>query len=73
MELGKVFNIREGLGRRTGDSLPPRLLDTPLPEGGSRERTVFLKTMLEEYYDLRGWNDREVPLEIKIEELGLSR
>jgi len=70
--LEKLFNIREGLGRRSDDTLPPRFLNTPLPDGGSRERTVFLKRMLDEYYSLRGWDDRGVPLKNKLEELGLS-
>jgi len=70
--LERLFNIREGFGR-SNDSLPPRFLRTPLPEGGSRERTVFLEKMLEEYYDLRGWDNRGVPLKSKLEELGLSR
>lgn len=46
--LKKLFNIREGFGRSDG-KLPPRFLKTPLPEGGSRERTVYLEKMLEEY------------------------
>ena len=70
--LEKLFNIREGLGRRSDDTLPPRFLNTPLPDGGSRERTVFLKRMLDEYYSLRGWDDRGAPLKNKLEELGLS-
>jgi len=70
--LERLFNIREGFGR-SDDSLPPRFLKTPLPEGGSRERTVFLEKMLEEYYDLRGWDDKGVPLKSKLEELDLSR
>ena len=70
--LERLFNIREGFGR-SDDSLPPRFLKTPLPEGGSRERTVFLEKMLGEYYSLRGWDDRGIPLKSKLEELGLSR
>jgi len=68
----RLFNIREGIGR-SDDSLPPRFLSTPLPEGGSRESTVFLEKMLEEYYDLRGWDNRGIPLKSKLETLGLSR
>jgi len=68
----RLFNIREGFGR-SDDSLPPRFLSTPLPEGGSRESTVFLEKMLEEYYDLRGWDNRGIPLNSKLERLGLSR
>lgn len=69
--LERLFNIREGFGKRD-DVLPRRFLKTPLPEGGSRGRTVFLDKMLREYYHLRGWDNRGVPLERKLEELDLS-
>jgi len=70
--LERLFNIREGFGRRD-DTLPPRFLKTPLPEGGSRGRTVFLEEMLKEYYDLRGWDSEGVPLKSKLTELCISR
>lgn len=70
--LERLFNIREGFGRRD-DTLPPRFLKTPLPEGGSRGRTVFLEEMLKEYYDLRGWDSEGLPLRSKLTELGISR
>lgn len=69
--LERLFNIREGFGKRD-DVLPPRFLETPLPEGGSRGRTVFLDKMLKEYYHLREWDDEGVPLERKLRELDLS-
>ncbi|MFQ6081453.1 MAG: aldehyde ferredoxin oxidoreductase family protein [Candidatus Bathyarchaeia archaeon] len=69
--LERLFNIREGFGKRD-DVLPPRFLKTPLPEGGSRGRTVFLDKMLKEYYHLRGWDNRGIPLERKLKELDLS-
>jgi len=69
--LERFFNIREGFGRRD-DTLPPRFLKTPLPEGGSRARTVFLDKMLKEYYDLRGWDSEGAPLKSKLRELGIS-
>lgn len=69
--LERLFNIREGFGRRD-DILPPRFLKTPLPEGGSRGRTVFLDEMLKEYYDLRRWDSEGFPLRSKLRELGIS-
>jgi len=69
--LERLFNIREGFGRRD-DTLSPRFLKTPLPEGGSRGRTVFLDKMLKEYYDLRGWDSKGAPLKSKLRELGIS-
>ncbi len=53
--LERAFNNREGFTRKD-DSLPPRFTDEPLPEGPSRDNTVPLEEMLDEYYKLRGWN-----------------
>jgi aldehyde:ferredoxin oxidoreductase len=52
--LERLFNIREGFGKKD-DTLPPRFL-TPLPEGGSRKRVAHIDVMLPEYYSLRGWD-----------------
>lgn len=69
--LERLFNVREGFGKKD-DVLPPRFLETPLPEGGSRGRKVFLDKMLKEYYHLREWDEEGVPLERKLRELDLS-
>ena len=69
--LEKLFNLREGLSR-DDDTLPPRFLEETLPEGGSRERVVRLREMLDEYYAIRGWTDQGVPTKEKLEELGLE-
>lgn len=69
--LERLFNVREGFGKKD-DVLPPRFLETPLPEGGSRGRKVFLDKMLKEYYHLREWDEEGVPLEKKLKELDLS-
>jgi aldehyde:ferredoxin oxidoreductase len=52
--LEKLFNLREGLGRKD-DALPQRFLDEALKEGPSRGSTVDLTPMLDEYYEARGW------------------
>lgn len=69
--LERLFNVREGFGKKD-DVLPPRFLETPLPEGGSRGRKVFLDKMLKEYYHSREWDEEGVPLERKLRELDLS-
>jgi aldehyde:ferredoxin oxidoreductase len=65
--LERKFNIREGV---KGDTLPKRLLETPMPEGPAKGYTVNLKPMLKEYYELRGWVDG-IPTKEKLEELGI--
>ncbi len=70
--LERAFNIREGFAREN-DNLPRRLLDEPLPRGPARGHVVKLKPMLDEYYQLRGWDDTTgIPDRRKLEELGLS-
>jgi len=56
--MEKLFNVREGF-RREADILPKRFLTEPIP-GGPRQGSVIppedLNRMLDEYYDLRGWD-----------------
>jgi aldehyde:ferredoxin oxidoreductase len=58
--LERAFNARNGFGRKD-DSLPARLLETPLPEGHSKNTVVALDPMLNEYYRLRGWTPEGIP------------
>jgi len=72
--LARLYNVREGL-TRNGDSLPPRVLKDPIPSGTSKGSFVSeqeLNTLLDGYYDARGWTREGVPKKAKIEELGLS-
>jgi len=68
--LERAFNAREGFTRKD-DSLPRRLLETPLPEGHSKNMTVALDPMLDEYYRLRGWTSNGVPTASTLSELKL--
>ncbi len=69
--LIRLFNIREGI-TAADDTLPPRLLNETLPSGPSKGVTVPLKQMLEEYYLVRGWDEKGVPKSTKLERLGLK-
>jgi aldehyde:ferredoxin oxidoreductase len=53
--LERLFNIREGFSRKD-DTLPPRLLDEPMPEGPARGQVVELDRLLDDYYRLRQWD-----------------
>ena len=68
--LERIFNVREGFGREA-DSLPKRVLETPLPEGHSKNVTVALDPMLDEYYRLRGWTSNGIPTINTLSELKL--
>jgi len=69
--LERLFNIREGLGR-SDDRLPERFYREPLPAGHSKERTVDLEAMLDEYYSLRGWDGNGLPGEEILRQLELK-
>lgn len=62
--LKKVYNEREGW-RRVDDTLPPRLLAEPLPDGpasGTALTPAELDSMIAGYYAARGWTaDGRVP------------
>jgi len=71
--LARVFNVREGV-TRADDTLPPRLLEEPLPEGPAAGKVnENLPAMLDRYYELRGWDKATgKPTPEKLRELGLE-
>jgi aldehyde:ferredoxin oxidoreductase len=68
--MEKLYNLSQGF-TRADDNLPPRLLTEPLPEGPAKGKVCELDVMLEEYYRLRGWNEKSIPTKEKLSELGL--
>jgi len=69
--LERLFNNAAGL-TRADDSLPPRITSEPLTAGMSKGHVVDLPPMLEEYYQLRGWDDQGRPTPEKLRDLGLA-
>ncbi len=69
--LERLFNLRAGLTAKD-DTLPPRMLKEPMPEGPAKGKVVELDRMLPEYYKLRGWDEKGVPTQEKLKELGLA-
>ena len=69
--LKRLFNVRCGI-RRKDDTLPPRLLREPRPEGGAAGYLPDLETMLAEYYDYRGWDADGVPRHDTLVQVGLG-
>ena len=70
--LERCFNIREGFTRKD-DTLPKRMLTEPL-EGGLRAGEIVRKpeTILNEYYDARGWDHNGIPTRETLVRLGLE-
>lgn len=69
--LERLFNLRSGL-TKADDTLPPRLLETPCPEGVAKGKVAELDIMLPEYYALRGWSQEGIPKQDTLERLGLD-
>ena len=69
--LERLFNIREGFTRED-DTLPPRLLKEPMPEGPAKGHIVELDQLLEDYYRVRRWNGNGVPRPELLDKLGLA-
>ncbi|MGQ9602046.1 MAG: aldehyde ferredoxin oxidoreductase family protein [Candidatus Bipolaricaulia bacterium] len=70
--LLKILAARAGYTRRDDDL--PRRLKGPLPRGASAGRPIpddILQGMIDEYYQLRGW-DEHGPTPAKLEELKLD-
>jgi aldehyde:ferredoxin oxidoreductase len=66
----RLFMVRAGLSRKD-DSLPPRMLREPIPDGPGRGSVCRLEEMLDPYYKARGWDRNGIPTEGKVKELGL--
>lgn len=72
--MTRLFNAREGLDR-DDDRLPPRLhepLQAGGPADGNRITEDEFETMLQEYYELRGWTAKGLPTRETIDRLGIA-
>ncbi len=71
--LARMFAVREGMDRQD-DQLPKRLME-PLPDGPTKGNAFtheMFDEMLDEYYSLRGWDEKGIPTKEKLKELGLE-
>jgi aldehyde:ferredoxin oxidoreductase len=71
VNLERMFNVREGV-RRRDDVLPWRVMHEPIPDGPSAGMYCppeELDTMLDAYYQLRGWNADGVPTRARLANL----
>ena len=71
--LGRLFNIREGVSRKD-DVIPDRLADK-MPEGATQGESIppdVFDALLDEYYDLRGWDRNGIPTLGTLERLELQ-
>ena len=69
--LQRMINIRDGKGG-SYDKMPKRMFQ-PAKVGFRREQIPPFDSMLKEYYQLRGWNNKGEPTKEKLVELGLNK
>ena len=70
--LERCFNIREGFDRKD-DTLPRRMFAEPL-RGGVRDGEVIRNpdAIIDQYYDVRGWDRNGIPTPQTLARLGLE-
>lgn len=72
VNLQRMYNVRHGITRKD-DRQPRRLLEEKSPSGRAKGHVVYLDMMLDEYYELRGWDKTTgLPTEQKLNHLGLE-
>lgn len=69
--IERVYNVREGI-TRADDTLPGRLLEEPITEGPAAGNVAELETLLDPYYELRGWDKDGKPTPERLRELELE-
>ncbi len=67
----RMFIINAGFDRKD-DSLPKRLTDEPLPSGPAKGEVCDLDTMLDDYYNVQGWDNNGIPQKNTLERLGFA-
>ncbi len=73
--VARLFNIREGFTRQD-DTFPKRILTEPIKAGASKGEMISqadLDEMLDEYYEVRGWDRGGTPTAAKLKELGITK
>ncbi len=75
--LARLFNYREGKGTREYDTLPWKIMNTPVPDDGPAKGLVVnneeFQLGLDDYYVARGWTSDGLPTVDKLKELNLSK
>jgi aldehyde:ferredoxin oxidoreductase len=75
--LARLFNYREGKGTREYDTLPWKIMNTPVPDDGPAKGIVVndeeFQLGLDDYYAARGWTSDGIPTADKLKELNLGQ
>jgi len=72
--LERWMLLKDGISRKD-DTLPRRYFEEPVPDGPCKGQIVLrseFDRMLNEYYDLHGWDTNGVPEKATLEKLGIG-
>jgi len=73
--VARLFNIREGFGRKD-DTLPYKVMNLPIPDEGPSKGSYVtqaeLDLLLDDYYEVRGWTKEGIPTIKKLKELAMD-
>jgi len=73
--VARIFNIREGLGRKD-DTLPWKVMNQPITDEGPAKGAYVsqkeLDLLLDDYYEARGWTKEGIPTIEKLKELAMD-
>jgi aldehyde:ferredoxin oxidoreductase len=72
--LERTMLIKEGFSRRD-DTLPRRYFEEPVPEGPAKGAVILrdeFERMLDEYYQLHGWDLNGLPKKTTLRRLGIG-
>lgn len=68
--MERLYDLDAGF-TRDDDTLPPRMLREPMPDGPVKGSTVPLDVLLKDYYTARGWDKDGRPTKEKLKSLEL--
>jgi aldehyde:ferredoxin oxidoreductase len=66
--------VKDGV-RRKDDTLPRRYFEEPVPDGPSKGEVIVQEEfdrMLDEYYNLHGWDENGIPTPKTLRKLGID-
>ncbi len=69
--LERQFNVKAGFDR-SDDRLPERF-DEPLKEGASSDNVFDMEAMLDDYYEIMGWDEKGRPKKETLEKLNVQK
>jgi aldehyde:ferredoxin oxidoreductase len=72
--LERMMLVKDGVNRKD-DTLPRRYFDEPVPDGPSKGEVIVQEEfdrMLDEYYNLHGWDENGIPTPKTLRKLGID-